>query len=81
MTFNLGGSLLWFGWFGFNGAGGLKSNSVAALAAGTTQLSCAFAFTVFIVLDWIFKGKPTVVCSYIRVQEERKTFSILYIHY
>jgi ammonia channel protein AmtB len=58
----LGGSLLWFGWFGFNGSTGLRADSIAALAVSNTQLAAAFAFFVFIVLDWIVKGQPTVVC-------------------
>jgi len=57
----MGGSLLWFGWFGFNGATGLQSNYVAGLACSNTQLAAAFAFFVFICLDWVVKGQPTVI--------------------
>jgi len=57
----MGGSLLWFGWFGFNGATGLKADFIAALATSNTQLAAAFSFFVFICLDWVVKGQPTVI--------------------
>ena len=56
----MGGSLLWFGWFGFNGCAGFVANG-ASIPVTNTQLAAAFAFFVFIVGDWITKGQPTVV--------------------
>lgn len=57
----LGGTLLWFGWFGFNAGSALAANGLAAQAAGTTMFAAATAMTVWMCMDWILNGKPTAV--------------------
>jgi Amt family ammonium transporter len=57
----LGASLLWFGWFGFNGGSALGANGVAALAVVTTMLSASAAVSTWIGTDLLRKRKPTVV--------------------
>lgn len=55
----LGGTMLWFGWFGFNAGSALGANALAGQAAATTMFAAATAMTVWIVMDWIMSGKPT----------------------
>lgn len=56
----LGGSLLWFGWFGFNAGSALGANGLAAHAFVTTNTAAAAAAISWAVLEWIFSGKPTM---------------------
>ena len=57
----LGASLLWFGWFGFNAGSALTAGSLASLAVITTTLSAAAAVVTWVVIEMIFKSKPTAV--------------------
>jgi ammonium transporter, Amt family len=57
----LGAGLLWFGWFGFNGGSALASGSLATLAFVNTNTSAAIAALVWIILEWILRGKPSAV--------------------
>jgi Amt family ammonium transporter len=57
----LGAALLWFGWFGFNAGSGLAADGLAASAFMVTHLATAAAAVTWVVLDWIFNKKPTVV--------------------
>jgi len=57
----LGATLLWFGWFGFNGGSALMVSSSAVAAYINSQLAAAAALVVWIFMDWIIKGKPTLV--------------------
>lgn len=57
----LGAGLLWFGWFGFNGGSGLASDGQAASAFAATQAAAATAGFVWILIEWILKGKPTAL--------------------
>ena len=59
----LGGGLLWFGWFGFNAGSALAINGVAVSAFLTTNTSAAAGAISWIVLEWIFNKKPTVLGS------------------
>jgi len=59
----LGGGLLWFGWFGFNAGSALAINGVAVNAFLTTNTSAAAGAISWIVLEWIFNKKPTVLGS------------------
>jgi Amt family ammonium transporter len=57
----LGAGLLWFGWFGFNGGSALASSSLATLAFVNTNTAAAAAALVWILLEWVLRGKPSAV--------------------
>jgi ammonium transporter, Amt family len=57
----LGAGLLWFGWFGFNGGSALASGGLATLAFVNTNTAAAAAALVWVILEWVLRGKPTAV--------------------
>ncbi len=57
----LGAGLLWFGWFGFNGGSALASGTLATVAFVNTNTATAAAALMWIVLEWVLRGKPTAV--------------------
>lgn len=57
----LGAALLWFGWFGFNAGSALAANEQAAFAAMNTEISASCALFAWMIVEWIHKGKPTLV--------------------
>ena len=57
----LGAGLLWFGWFGFNGADGLRANNVAAQAVINTQVAAAAAMLVWLLRERFTDGHATVL--------------------
>jgi ammonium transporter, Amt family len=57
----LGAGLLWFGWFGFNGGSALASGSLATLAFVNTNTAAAAAALIWIILEWVLRGKPSAV--------------------
>lgn len=57
----IGAGLLWVGWFGFNGGSALAANEIAAHAALVTQIAAAMAALVWCALEWVLRGKPTVL--------------------
>jgi Amt family ammonium transporter len=57
----VGASLLWVGWFGFNAGSALEAGDVAALAFINTLLATAAAAVSWLVGEWIFKGKPSML--------------------
>lgn len=57
----LGTGLLWFGWFGFNAGSALGANAVAASAFLATHAAAATAALVWMWVEWIHRGKPTVL--------------------
>jgi ammonium transporter, Amt family len=61
----VGTGMLWVGWYGFNAGSAVAADGVAANAFMTTTLATAVASFVWPVMEWIFKGKPTVLgfCS------------------
>jgi len=57
----IGASLLWVGWFGFNAGSELAADGTAGLAFLTTQTCAATTTFVWIVIEWLHRGKPTVL--------------------
>ncbi len=57
----IGTSLLWVGWFGFNAGSQLAADGVAGLAFLTTQTAAATCVLAWVVIEWLHRGKPTVL--------------------
>jgi ammonium transporter, Amt family len=57
----IGAGLLWIGWFGFNGGSALGSGDLGTTGFATTQAAAAAAGLSWMVVEWIFKGKPTAL--------------------
>jgi len=57
----VGTGLLWFGWLGFNGGSALRADSIAVGAVMATQLAAATAALVWMVAEWLHRGKPTAL--------------------
>ena len=57
----LGASMLWFGWFGFNGGSALAADGLAAHAFMTSGISAASALLSWMLIDVIKNGRPTLV--------------------
>ncbi|HUX13141.1 MAG TPA: ammonium transporter [Spirochaetia bacterium] len=57
----LGAALLWFGWFGFNAGSGLAADGLAGSAFLATHIATCAAVVSWVIMDWIFNGKPTVL--------------------
>jgi len=57
----LGAALLWFGWFGFNAGSALAADGLAAMAFVTTNTASAAAALAWVFVEWIHRGKPTVL--------------------
>jgi len=57
----IGASLLWVGWFGFNAGSELAADGIAGLAFLTTSTAASTALLVWMGIEWIHRGKPTVL--------------------
>lgn len=57
----IGASLLWVGWFGFNAGSALAADGLATSAFVATNTATAAATLSWMAMDWIFRGKPTVL--------------------
>ena len=57
----IGTGLLWVGWFGFNGGSAFGANATAGLAMVNTQISAAVAAVVYVLLEWMLRGKASLV--------------------
>lgn len=57
----IGAGMLWVGWFGFNGGSALAADEIAAHAALVTQIAAATAALVWCAMEWVLRGKPTVL--------------------
>ncbi|MBO4261209.1 MAG: adenylate cyclase, partial [Clostridia bacterium] len=55
----LGCFILWFGWYGFNGAAAWNNESLASIFV-TTTIAPAVATCVTMIFTWIKNGKPDV---------------------
>ena len=61
----VGTGMLWVGWYGFNAGSALGADAIASNAFATTTLAAATAGFVWAVVEWLFRGKPSVLgfCS------------------
>jgi ammonium transporter, Amt family len=61
----VGTGMLWVGWYGFNAGSALAADGIAAGAFTATTLATAVACTTWPLLEWITRGKPSVLgfCS------------------
>ena len=57
----IGTGLLWVGWFGFNGGSALGVGSRAVFAILATHLAACAGAIVWSGLEWIQRGKPSVL--------------------
>lgn len=57
----MGASLLWVGWFGFNAGSALAADGLATTAFVTTNTATAAAALAWVFMEWITRGKPTVL--------------------
>lgn len=56
----LGTGLLWFGWFGFNAGSALSAGTLSTMAFVTTHTSAVAATLVWVIIEWLHRGKPTM---------------------
>jgi Amt family ammonium transporter len=56
----LGAGLLWFGWFGFNAGSALSAGTLSAMAFVTTHTSAVGATVIWVIIEWLHRGKPTM---------------------
>jgi Amt family ammonium transporter len=61
----VGTGMLWVGWYGFNAGSAVASDGIAANAFMTTTLAAAVAGATWPAIEWITRGKPTILgfCS------------------
>ena len=57
----IGASLLWVGWFGFNAGSAVSAGQDAAMAMLVTHISASVASMVWLAIEWIKFGKPSLV--------------------
>jgi len=57
----IGTALLWVGWFGFNAGSELAADGTAGLAFLTTNTAAATCVLVWVAIEWLHRGKPTVL--------------------
>jgi ammonium transporter, Amt family len=64
LTF-IGTGMLWVGWYGFNAGSAVAADGIAANAFMTTTLATAVASFVWPMIEWITRGKPSILgfCS------------------
>ena len=57
----IGAAMLWVGWFGFNGGSALAADGNAGMAILVTHMSAAMGALVWVVIEWMKFGKPSLV--------------------
>ena len=60
-----GTGMLWVGWYGFNAGSAVAADGIASGAFMATTLAAAVAGAVWPLIEWLSRGKPTVLgfCS------------------
>ncbi len=56
-----GAGMLWVGWFGFNAGSALAANGSAGMAMLVTHIGAASGALVWMLIEWIRFGKPSVL--------------------
>jgi Amt family ammonium transporter len=61
----VGTGMLWVGWYGFNAGSAVAADGIASQAFLTTTLAAAIAGAAWAAIEWVTRGKPTVLgfCS------------------
>jgi ammonium transporter, Amt family len=57
----IGAAMLWVGWYGFNAGSALAANGSAGMAMTVTHISAATACLVWILIEYVKFGKPSLV--------------------
>ena len=57
----IGASMLWIGWFGFNGGSALAAGNSAGMALLITHIAAATASLVWMGIEWFRFGRPSLV--------------------
>ncbi|MEE2996942.1 MAG: ammonium transporter [Pseudomonadota bacterium] len=57
----IGAAMLWVGWFGFNAGSALAADGAAGMAMVVTHISAATASLVWMGIEWVKHGKPSLV--------------------
>ncbi len=57
----IGACMLWVGWFGFNGGSALTAGTNAGMAILVTHIAAASASLVWMIIEWLRFGKPSLV--------------------
>ena len=57
----IGASMLWIGWFGFNGGSALTAGNGAGMALLVTHIAAATASLVWMFLEWLRFGRPSLI--------------------
>jgi len=57
----MGTGLLWVGWFGFNAGSAVSAGALATSAFAATHFSAAAGATSWAAMEWLIKGKPSVL--------------------
>jgi Amt family ammonium transporter len=61
----VGTGMLWVGWYGFNAGSAMAADAIAGNAFMTTTLAAAVASATWAAIEWMHRGKPSVLgfCS------------------
>ncbi len=57
----VGASMLWVGWFGFNGGSALAADSTASSAIIVTHVAASLGALSWILMEWYRFGKPSMI--------------------
>jgi Amt family ammonium transporter len=56
-----GAGILWFGWFGFNAGSAIAAGMLSTSAFVVTHTAGASGALSWVVVEWLYKGKPTTL--------------------